>query len=117
MKPLPLLMLRPPSKALVAESPNAHMQDFELSSMSQALYRHSCHPHGMRIVCFSPSQRLPSPVPIDHYTASLPCFEQARAMSSYVAMSGISSMIEERSTTGFSFLGFGNRKTTVCSRK
>ena len=38
-------------------------------------------------------------------------------MSSYVAMSGISSMIEKRTTTGYSFLGFSNRKTTVFSRK
>ena len=44
MKPLPLLMLRPPSKALVAESPNAHIQDFELSSMSEVAYIGSCHP-------------------------------------------------------------------------
>jgi hypothetical protein len=35
-KSLPLLMLRPPSKALVAESPNAHMRDLELESMLQA---------------------------------------------------------------------------------
>ena len=36
MKRQPLLMLRPPSKAHVAESPNAHMRDLELDSMSQA---------------------------------------------------------------------------------
>ena len=36
MKTQPLLMLRPPSKALVSESPNAHMRDLELDSMSQA---------------------------------------------------------------------------------
>lgn len=29
-------MLRPPSKALVAESPNAHMRDLQTESMSQA---------------------------------------------------------------------------------
>ena len=33
MKPKPLLLLRAPSKALVAESPNAHMRDLELDTM------------------------------------------------------------------------------------
>ena len=33
MKPKPLLLLRTPSKALVAESPNAHMRDLELDTM------------------------------------------------------------------------------------
>ena len=41
MKPQPLLMLRPPSKALVSESPNAHMRDIELDSMSQAVFSRS----------------------------------------------------------------------------
>ena len=43
MKTQPLLMLRPPSKALVSESPNAHMRDLELDSMSQAVFSR-CQP-------------------------------------------------------------------------
>ena len=39
--------------------------------------------------------------------------EQARSVSSYVSMCGSSSMTEKRTTTGWSFLGFGNLKTTV----
>ena len=73
MKTQPLLMLRPPSKALVSESPNAHMRDLELDSMSQA-----------------------------------------REVSKYVDKVGISSVSEERTGWGFSFLGFsfGSKKVS-----
>ena len=43
MKTQPLLMLRPPSKALVSESPNAHMRDLELDTMSQAVFGGAYH--------------------------------------------------------------------------
>ena len=44
MKRQPLLMLRPPSKALVAECPDANMRDLELETMSQAAVS-SCRVH------------------------------------------------------------------------
>ena len=41
--------------------------------------------------------------------------KQARSVSSYATMCGSSSMVETRTTTGFSFLGIGKKKTTVSS--
>ena len=41
--------------------------------------------------------------------------KQARSVSSYVTMCGSSSMVETRHTTGWSFMGFGNKQTTVSS--
>ena len=54
MKTQPLLMLRPPSKALVSESPNAHMRDVELDSMSQAVFsrRQPRLVHFADMICF-----------------------------------------------------------------
>ena len=105
--PLPLLMLRPPSKALVAESPKAHMIDFELDSMSQAALRNVATSVFCRVCCAC------NPHGVHHFAYHI---EQARGVSSYVTMCGSSSMTETRTTTGFSFLGIGTRKTTVSPR-
>ena len=114
MKPLPLLMLRPPSKAHVAESPNAHMRDLELDSMSEAAYRQLppmlCALSASRhLNCASFLAPWP-PITIPRrYRVS----EQAREMSSYVATNGTSSVIEKRTTVGVKFLGFGHSQTKV----
>ena len=119
MKPSPLLMLRPPSKALVAESPNAHMRDLELESMSQAAVStfaiHTpCPLLAPSHVCWQTPWLLYYCVAVHvHVHVS----EQARGVSSYVSAFGSSSMSETSTTTGFSFLGFSNKTTKVFSRK
>jgi len=104
--PLPLLMLRPPSKALVAESPKAHMFDLELESMLEAALRNVFRRAGLQTT---------EGIPLYHFAYHI---EQARGVSSYVAMCGSSSVTETRTTTGFKFMGIGKKKTTVspCTR-
>ena len=119
MKPSPLLMLRPPSKALVAECPDANMRDLELESMSQAAVStfaiHTpCPLLAPSHVCWQTPWLLYYCVAV-HVHAHVS--EQARGVSSYVSAFGSSSMSETSTTTGFKFLGLGSTKTTVSSRK
>ena len=94
------------------------MLDLELESMSQAAIS-SCRPHARLLLAIS--RVLANPVAANpylyHFAAACTRFEQARSVSSYVSSFGSSSMSETRTTTGWSFLGMGNKKTTVCSRK
>ena len=74
------------------------MFDLELESMSQAAFHNVAAL--LLILCHA-------------CQSSYFNVEQARSVSDYVNMTGSSSVTEKRTTTGWSFMGFGTRKTTV----